>query len=94
MSLLGTVICLDTVRIDISRGDWTAAKETKNCRWEDQQVKDRLYFVRLFYCPGEPMQEHIGKYFEHVVCVNDETLCGCKIYVCNNFLSQILSRYC
>ena len=68
--LLGTVICLDTVRIDIPRGDWTAAKDTKSCRWEDQQVKDRLYFIRIFYCPGEPMQEHIGKYCEHVGCVN------------------------
>ena len=59
--MTGTVICIDTVRIDVARCEWASAKNTKYCRWEDQQVKDRVYFIRIFYCPGEPKQEHIGK---------------------------------
>ncbi len=59
----GSVICIETVRVDVPRGDWATAKDTKCNKWEDQQVKDRVYFVRIFYLPGEPKEEHMGQWF-------------------------------
>ena len=62
LNILGRILSVNTVSVSICKNEFPCDEiiDTSRCRWEDEYIYHKIYFVRVFLEEGPPQNELIG----------------------------------